>query len=788
MNFQQPANRSLEGIRVREVSHSVAAAHAGKVLAALGAEVWVEDQSSRACGHCLVPEVALAGFNFNKKTLIPSVGDAQRNFDVLISDVRCCPHTRLEGSGELAPWTNVDVGQIRVAISPYGSVISGASQSRGSAFTAAAVSGAASAIGRPDAQPLGLPQGVTETITGMNAAAACLAAILERDRDPDPPPLNIEVSLAGALEYFVGMNTKIFEDYPRQWLREGRRSSGSSGPYPLAIFEANDGLIGLIGRSREDWVNLLSAMGDPSWADDDLYRDPWHVAIHLADEVDAYVQAWTSRYSITELMSLSQQHNFIVAPVKSIRQVLDEPHHQQRPFWLRDESSNIVGSGLPFFDTNTANKTDSPRFELIERPVETAGRSVRLIEPAKILSGIKVLDLTWVWAGPLTTSILASLGAEVIKIEHPTRPDGSRMRGRPSRAGSPVDGPERETTPYFHQMGAGKTSFGANLTSPGAVQEVQNIAKYCDVVVENMRPGVLERRGLGYDTLSKLNPELIMLSLSVAGQNGPLSGIRGYAPVMSGLAGMESQVGYAPNDVTGTYTFALADPTAGLYGAIALLSAIRRRRHGSGGGVWIDLSQIEAAISTLSLPLAYELAGMTPEPAGNDDERFVLQDAFCCQGSDQWVALTVFTEAEMEVLLQLVTGADKNRRFTRNQVSGNDPQMSQAIEAWCRIRTRSSAVSELLSVQLTAAPVLRWNDDVLRREVIGDESSVSIFHPFGGRERIFVPPWEFDGVRPKPLRRAPLLGEHTARLLSSRQGDDDVSNLIRTGDLYTGAT
>lgn len=759
---------ALGGIRILEVSHTPAAAQAGKLLASYGAAVTVLDRNLRECGHCLVPPEAVSAFDVGKLT---SKGASTGTFDVVITDEPCCPRAEATAS---APSQSQSDERIVVRISAYGSELSDAFQGAGSALTASAVSGASTAIGHPGAQPLSHPTGVVESITGMNAAAACVA-LLTSGESQGQRPCVIEVSMAGVLEYFVGMNNKMFEGYPRAWHREGRRSSGSSGPYPLSLFEAADGSIGLIGRSREDWGNILTAMGDPLWAADPKYRDPWHVAEHLADEVDVHVQAWVHGHTVAEVVALAEEFNFIAGPVLSVEETLDNEQYQQRGFWEHDEDGHVLGPGLAVIQRDRGQGGDEVT-EPSEPEVRVAGRRRKrhIVEPSRLLEGIRVLDFTWVWAGPLTTAILASLGAEVIKVEHPSRPDGSRMRGRPRRSsGELFEGPREEVTPYFHQNAAGKLSFGANLTSSNAAQELRELARGSDVIVENMRPGVLDRRGLGYKTLVEDNPGLIQLSMSVAGQEGPLSTMRGYAPLMSGLAGMEGLIGYSPEDLTGSYTFAVADPIAGVYGALAILAALKDRQR-TGVGEWLDMSQIEATMSQMTVPFAAAIAGNPVGPAGNSDGRFVLQDTFPCD-EDSWLALTVRNEVELRSLACLV-GADLQALEAE--------AIAESLAEWSRCLNRDEAVHALISVGLAAAPVLEWDEDSVRRTFSGDEASVSLFHPYNGRERIFVPPWTFDGVRPSFPRRAPLLGEHTGRILAAAGRLNQADEALIRGDLY----
>lgn len=765
-------SESLDGVRVLEISHTPAAAQAGKLLASYGAEVTVLNRELRGCGHCLIPLVAASAFDVGKLT---SDGAGAGTFDVVITDEPCCPRAQATDT----PQSQVQSDErIIVRISTYGSELSGAFQGGGSALTASAVSGASTAIGHPGARPLSHPTGVVESVTGMNAAAACVALLTSTEPQGNQPCV-IEVSMAGVLEYFVGMNNKMFEGYPRTWHREGRRSSGSSGPYPLSLFEAADGSIGLIGRSREDWANVLTAMGDPLWAADPKYRDPWHVAEHLADEVDVHVQAWVRKHTVAEMVALAERFNFIAGPVLSVAETFDQEQYHQRDFWSLDGEGRILGPGLAV-SRRDGGRTGEVATESVKPEKRFTGprRQGHVVEPSRLLEGIRVLDFTWVWAGPLTTAILASLGAEVIKVEHPSRPDGARLRGRPRRSsGESFEGPAEEVTPYFHQNAAGKLSFGASLASSTAVHELRELAKGCDVLVENMRPGVLERRGLGYRTLVEENPGLIQLSMSVAGQEGPLSTMRGYAPLMSGFGGMEGLIGYSPDDVTGSYTFAIADPIAGVYGALTILAALRDRQR-TGVGEWLDMSQIEAVMSQMTIPFASAITGHPMGPAGNADERFILQDTFPCEDGC-WLALTVRSEAELHSLTRLIGAGDQ---------SATSPGCVDAIWAgvveWSRGLQRDNAVKAMIDAGLAAAPVLEWHEDSVRRSFSGDEASVSLYHPYNGRERIFVPPWTYDGTRPSFLRRAPLLGEHTGRILAAAGRLTQADDALIRGELY----
>lgn len=747
----------LRGLRVFEESHTPAAAHAGRILRQLGADVFVATTGSRRCGECLLPPALATVLAHGKREY---VARDDRNFDIAISDRGCCPNGSTPHDAEI-------VATVQLAI--VGSDLR-AADGIGTSFSASAISGAAIAMGRADAEPLGLPAGMAESIAGAQGVAALLAAWYGRDRSMVSS--RIEVSVNGCLEYFVGLNqATAYTGYPRKWHREGRRASGSSGPYPAAIFPSRDGFVGVIGRTVNDWQGILKAMGDPAWADDPLLRDPYYIAEHRADEIDAFLSAWTAQHTTEELSALALQHGFTVGKLNTLTDVLESEQHRLRDFWelLPDGTKT---PGIPFRVQRTSTEASAAGAR------ERQGKTL-LTDPTNLLSGIRVLDLSWVWAGPMTAAILADLGAEVIKVEHPNRPDVSRVRGRPTYDGTPVEGPLLEVTPYSHQMNHGKLSVGADITDPDTASIVRRLAASCDVVIENMRPGVLDRRGLGYPELSGANPGIVMLSMTMAGQHGPLSRMRGYAAVMSGLAGLEGLVRYGPDDVTGMYTFSISDPNASVYGVIAILAALIERDRGE-PGCWIDLSQVEAVIANLTMQFADEQAGVPQPASSNIDPRVSFQAMVPAQAGyeeQRWFAVTALAQADLVALVEMLppgTSLGSHSEIAERLASEFD---RLGVEEMCeRLRSRGVIVS----------PVLSWAG-VCERRAASAPTSVSIWHPYGAPVPVptMVPPWRFEDQVPASSRRAPLLGEHTVAVVDhlAGVGDDHIDELLTRGAL-----
>ena len=261
------------------------------------------------------------------------------------------------------------------------------------------------------------------------------------------------------------------------------------------------------------------------------------------------------------------------------------------------------------------------------------------------LSGIRVLDFTWAWAGPFCTMQLAHLGAEVIRLETVARPP-CVTRLIPPFADD-VPGPNRAG--YFNQYNQGKKSVSMNLARPEAVELIGEMLKHCDIVADNFAAGVMEKLGLGYERLRRFKPDLIMISMSGYGQTGPYKGFVGYGPPASAASGMFFGTGYEGGD-PGEIGVSYPDPNAGVFGAFALIAALTHRAL-TGEGQFIDQSQLETAL--VMMPeglLEYEINQREPVRAGNHDRLMSPNECYRAAGDDQWVSIAVGNEAEWQAL------------------------------------------------------------------------------------------------------------------------------------------
>lgn len=378
------------------------------------------------------------------------------------------------------------------------------------------------------------------------------------------------------------------------------------------------------------------------------------------------------------------------------------------------------------------------------------------------LEGIRVLDFSWVWSGPLVTSMLAEFGAEVIKVEHGKRLDNSRLRGRPMRDGKPVDGPSIETGPYYHQTNHDKLSITINLKMPQARALLDDLVGISDVVVENLSPGALERAGMGYPRVSRINPRLVYLSMSAAGQSGPLSALRAYAPIMSSYCGFETCIGYAGQAPIGMMNFGYGDPNAAIHGLLPLLAALLERDM-TGRGQHIDMSQLEALLSVLGEPIIdCTMNQRDVVTQGNRHPRMAPHGIYPAAGVDRWVSIAVADDAQWQALAQhmrLPPSRCDAWRTTAGRLAQRD-EIDRELALWTVGQEPEKLVATLRVLGIACSPVQDVAAQQQDPHFAARAMRAEVAHPITGPETLYQTPWRVETQKPQVRASAPVLGQH----------------------------
>ena len=370
-----------------------------------------------------------------------------------------------------------------------------------------------------------------------------------------------------------------------------------------------------------------------------------------------------------------------------------------------------------------------------------------------MLKGLRILDLTRVMAGPFCTALLADLGAEVIKLEPPQGDDYRHI-------GPFVQG----ESALFTLMNRGKQSIVLDLKDPKAVQVARSIALHCDVVVENFRPGVAARLGLGPE-LRQDKPALIYASISGFGQSGPDAHLPAYdlvAQAMSGLMAATGEAGGKPLKVGESY----GDLMAGLYASWAILAALYRR-NATGEGVTIDVAMFDALFSLLPTSHALQFyAGRTPAPVGN---RHPLSTPFgCFTCSDGQAVIAVLGERQWQSLCAVI-GSDMGGDLALSTDEGRtaqEPRIKAAIEHWTMQRPVAEVVATLAAAGIPTAQVQTLAEAAASPHAIARDLVAHMPHPVMGTSAIIGQPVRFDGAKPLSPTTAPQLGADGPAILA----------------------
>ena len=393
-------------------------------------------------------------------------------------------------------------------------------------------------------------------------------------------------------------------------------------------------------------------------------------------------------------------------------------------------------------------------------------------EPAPPLEGLRVLDVATLFAGPLAATLLGDFGADVIKIEHP--------RGDPVRLhGSTKDG----VNLWWKVISRNKRSVTLYLGHPEGQEIFRKLVAGADVVVENFRPGTLERWGLGYESLAKHNPGLILARVTGFGQFGPYASRPGFGTLAEAMSGFAHVTG-EPDGPPTLPPFGLADGIAGLTTAFAILTALRARDR-PGRGQVVDLAIIEPILTVLGAqPTVYDQLGIVQERQGNRSTNNAPRNTYLTADGN-WVAVSTSAQSVAERVVRLVGRpelADEPWFASGATRAEHADELDEAVGAWIRQRTRAEVVEEFERADAAVAPIYDVADVLDDPQYRALESIVTVDDPELGPLKMQNVLFRLSETPGRIRHAGPKLGEHTRDVLAELGVDDDRYNaLVREG-------
>lgn len=647
-----------------------------------------------------------------------------------------------------------------------------------------------------------------------DAAGGAMLAVLARRHTGRGQVVDVSAQASLGVATLARVLADAVGDEQPEWHRQpaGRTDQSGSGaatPAAMKKWRCRDGMIELhlsMGSAAGGFTNnLFRWLHREAAVDDEIASWDWRVVPDLIgrgelspDDLDrarAAVRAFLLTKTKAEVVAAALEYRLLCMAIFDVSDVAYSEHFEQRGFWGQVE---IDGRPVRIPGRFAQVSEDAPS---VRRPAPALGEHTDEVlrewlgtescsapglpappaQPEQALAGLKVLDLSWVVAGPLIGRALADFGAEVVRVESSARLDTARLM-QPFHGG--VQRPEHSA--LFGNCNAGKLGMTIDLKTEAGRAVVKDLAEWADVVVESFSPGQLAKWGLDYDSLLEVNPSLIMLSTSIAGQTGPWSALAGYGNVGSSLSGFQHLVGWpdsVPLGPFGPYTDYLGPRLA----LVTLLAAIEIRHH-TGRGRYIDVAQVEAGVYFLSPQVAhFLLEGAVAQRRGNADDVFAPHGVYPCvaeSGKDRFVAIVTRTDEEWRRLARLIDRLDLAARPELDSAAGrreHADELDAAIGGWTRTLRACDVEQRLqeagIPAHLAASshdfvtdPQLRWRGHIVRLD-----------HQIHGATYVEAPRYLLSETPGVPGGQAPTMGQHNEMVLTDLLGyhDDEIKALVK---------
>ncbi len=590
-------------------------------------------------------------------------------------------------------------------------------------------------------------------------------------------------------------------------LKERSGNRHGEAHHPLSIHPCSDGWVCLAAVARHQWEGLCIAMDQVELlADEDLYTPA--VRFDRADELDVLIDGWTSQRTIEEVVTTLQAQQTPAGPVSSLQDTLADPQLEAREFWARPLSDrpDVVMPTVPFRVPGA-----TPAFRAAPRVSEE--KVLKSTQPglpaagvnARPLSGVRVVEFSIAFAGPLVGRYLADLGADVVKVEHPTSrglamPDPEQMASEASSwTRGELPGPLSRNGIFpdndpgsawwnrmglWNKMNRGKRSLCLDVKAPGGREVLERLVAESDVVFNNYSPRGVRSLEIDHETLRAIKPDVVTLDMSGYGATGPDEHKVSWGPILDASSGLASTTGYRDS---GPYKQGLALPDAcgGVLGTVALLGALWQR-WASGEPVHVDLSQLETFL-TLGGDQVLEASETGGEAArmGARSRFDAPTGVYRCAGEDDWAVLSVRGNEDWRRLVGVIGELDQpGWARVVDRIDDHDA-IDEVISRWTTQRSKHDVMSVLQAAGVASSAVMT-NVDLFHDTHLAERSFfIELDQPDCGPQQFPGFPISFDAT-PVNLQPAPGLGaDKDAILTELGYGESEIEELAGANALST---
>lgn len=650
--------------------------------------------------------------------------------------------------------------RVVVSVTPFGLVGPYADRPHSSA-TAFALGGIMGLTGDASRSPLVTGGNQAYALAGINAFSAAVTMWLGRARHGrgDLADISGQDCAAGMLEYYGPFSSYTGDPM----VRLGNQTRASWGVYPCL-----DGWGGVFALERQ--IPPLFRLLDDEELTEPRFADPLlRLAPESNDELNAKIFVWFADKTKDDLRRLSLETRVPFGIVRTPKELLSSDHLQVRGALDPVGPDGAVAPGRPFpgFGWRGPSTPDTVATEV--PPARPATEQPRLP-----LTGVRVLDLTMMWAGPFATLRLAEMGADVIKIESPSAWDN--IRTLISQPG--VEDPWNSSF-YFNAYNRDKRSLTIDLAQQAGRDLLLRLVADADVLIENYRADVLDKLGLPVDLLLQTNPRLVVVSMAAFGKDGPDRDHVGFGPVIEMMSGLASLSGYGDGEPFKT-GISYGDPVAGVLAAGAVsLGLLERER--TGLGRHIDLAQLETSMVLIGEAFVAASRGEEPVHHGCRDARHAPQGCYPTTGDDSWIVVTAMDDTQWSALCDVI-GLDPDEPLRSADLAARraaHDRIDELIVTWTARQEPQAAMEALHAAGVAAGRVLTTLALLDDPNLVARSYWVDLPHPKMHAYRQQGVSWPLRDGQPWPRRHCPLFGEHNDEILRGELGlgDADIAAL-----------
>ena len=761
---------ALTGFRIVELAEGVAGEYCGKLLADLGADVIkVERPGLGSPTRAMAPLLGgsdpersglFAYLNTNKRSVALDPGSA--SVDNLIATADAVIDDHHPAAADRA----ADPRLVTCSITPFGADAPAELQNSKSINVFQASGWGHHTPSHPDhtKAPLKGPGRYSADYdAGLDAALCVMSALFRQIHTGDGEFIDISQQAVLVARADCILGRFITGEVSPENTRDDFDQQG-----PASMFACADGFVYLYMTSRSHWLALEELLDHADWLD--AFDDDWLEYSVTPAKVATFKRLfaeWMSSRPREATAEAAQRLGLALVPVNGAEDLLASPQYRHRGFFT-DVTHPVLGTaaypGPPYLLTASPAQIDSPAPRLGEHTAEILGasatprerpavRSPQLKPPGRPrggpLEGVRVVELTKVWAGPYTGKLLALLGAEVIKVECSALPEEMRAYG----------GTDINHAPYFLSINPEILSVDLDIKSAAGMAAMRDLVATSDIVLNNLRPGAMERQGLGYADLAAIKPDIIAVSIKMWGNDGPLGYQTGYAPSFSALAGLAALVGYDGGPPLGA-NMRYGDSTVGAAAAVGAIAALLHREL-TGEGQLVDVSAVEVLSTMVGDRLAdHTMTGSHLAPDGNRHPDFAPHGCYPCSDR-QWISIAVGTDDEWRSLCAEL-GADL-QGDPRYATAGDRQVNVESLDAEIAGRTVTCDATDLAHrLRAGGVPATKSASavEVLQDQLLWDRETYRFVSDHReGQRPILGASWQLSRAPVTVERGAPGLGE-----------------------------